>query len=453
MIQFHNQPLDLTRAIDYRNGHKRRSGNVQINFKDSTTPIQNTNPFGSTIPQSSSTVFHQSTQFAFSPRAGPVLGSQSPVFGQQRPLFGQQYSSFGQQSSSGGGLFSIKSPGSTIGASFPVQSGILTTGSLFINQVSSSASGLVAPVSLFPAQQSSTSGLASQEQRTFISDRNWSPAVGIISPDLHQFEDLKEQGILMERFDYIKGQGTKSTPISFPIKYVLEEDLKPETRNLSKVKKDNTDWSLTPKKTTFESRTEEKLEQWIQDLKKNEDQEISGPAENTVIRERAVEALVESEESGGTLSEVNGFNMTGLHRLLPVVSRSDYYLLPNTQGLLRLMQSRGKDALKWVYGVEIGRRDFGKVVFSQEVNLERLDLVKSVEFRRGMMLIPEDSPLKGLECNVILYKAYFRGLNQANFNDETQVAIARKRALKLCQDRGYIFQSFDRNGTWVFKIK
>lgn len=460
MTQFHNQPLDLTRAIDYRNGHKRRSGNVQINLKDSTTQIQNTNTFGSSTPQNSSTVFHQSTQFAFSPRTGPVLGSQSPVFGQQRPLwghqgasFGQQNSGFGQLSSSGGGLFSIKSPGSIFGASFPVESSASSTGNLFSNQVSTSAGGLVTPISLFPGQQSSTTGLASPEPKTLISDRNWSPAAGIISPDLHQFEDLKEQGIFMERFDYIKGQGTKSIPITYPIKFVLEDDSKPETRNLSNSKKDNTDWSMTPKKVFFGSRSDEKLEQWIQQVKKCENKEISGPSENTVIRERVVEALVGSEQNGGLLTGVNGFSKTELLLLLPVVTQSDYYVLPSAQGLLRLMQSTGKDAVKRVYGVEIGRHDFGKVVFAQAVDLERLDVVKSVEFRRGMILIPEDSPLKGLECSVILYKAFFGVSNQADFTDETQFAIARKRALKLCQNRGYFFQSFDRNGTWVFKIK
>lgn len=134
--------------------------------------------------------------------------------------------------------------------------------------------------------------------------------------------------------------------------------------------------------------------------------------------ERNVRTLLQFEEERRNQSQtVDGLSKEEIKALLPIVNHPDYYLSPKMDGLEYLIISKGKDALKSVPGVEIGHRKHGKISFAKPVRLEKVDIAKSIIFKRGMIKPTEDSPFQNVPATVTLFKVENIVLRNTVFTD------------------------------------
>eukprot|EP00210_Caulerpa_lentillifera_P004529 g4321.t1 len=228
-------------------------------------------------------------------------------------------------------------------------------------------------------------------------DKNWTPASGIISPDLNQSHRFQEMNTVKDEFQCMNEHETRIIHISYPEDSISGPKF--EAKQESVYKKWISCGFASKDESVDVLNVDDQLETWIEELRNLNKSETS-------LTETAqldpVEASAKAWEPRQRIAGLYGFRNEHLRCLLPVVSRSDYYIEPCSEALLALMMYEGRDAIKRVHGVEIGRHGYGKVTFPKPVNLERLDIVKSVRFEKGTLHIPADSPLNGVQCMVTL---------------------------------------------------
>ena len=105
------------------------------------------------------------------------------------------------------------------------------------------------------------------------------------------------------------------------------------------------------------------------------------------------------------MKSVDGLTPDEIRALLPKISKGDFYILPSLSGLEHLITVLGMDALKNVAGVEIGRKDYGKISFTASVNLEKVDINEAIVIKRGRVSRgPLQSELTSSPATVTLYK-------------------------------------------------
>eukprot|EP00210_Caulerpa_lentillifera_P005169 g4941.t1 len=404
---------------------------------------------------------------------GGIFGSQSSG----ASLFGQTGGGSGG-ASPGSGMFGFQSSTPNFGAG----QNLFQTGSstpLFgqMNQTPNANTGGGGGMSLF---QSHTSPLGqnpvpvSTPQSFFqsggtpsaaSSHPNWTPAYGIVAPNLIHYDEIIEgkiHGEKLSKFEYMQsGHSAKVVAIPYPVKYVLDEQRPMNNEALRPT--GNADWAAGTASIAkpVEPTVQQKLEKWIQELKKQQESSAGSPPTTTVLRRTGqevnrrdpVEELIHAEEARKHQRAADGLTDEEARALLPVISNEEYYVFPNTEGLLALIFARGKDGLKRVHGVEIGKRDIGSVTFSEPINLEKLNIAEAFQFKRGGIYVPPESPLKGIGGTVKLLKVFFKGANQSAEKDDIDLGNERNRAKRMCTNRGYTFCSFSKDGTWIFKIK
>lgn len=122
--------------------------------------------------------------------------------------------------------------------------------------------------------------------------------------------------------------------------------------------------------------------------------------------DESVSAIMKMEyERKNRAKSVDGLTPDEIKALLPTLDKADYYILPTMSGLEHLVTVNGKDALKTVSGVEIGRREYGKICFSGPVNLEQLDINAAISIKRGRVQPGAlDNALTAVPATVTLYK-------------------------------------------------
>ena len=72
-------------------------------------------------------------------------------------------------------------------------------------------------------------------------------------------------------------------------------------------------------------------------------------------------------------------------KLLPVIQNSEYYTMPDLDGLSNMLRGDAH-ALPRVHGFVIGRKGYGEIKFLEPVNIEGLSICDTVSITRGKIL-------------------------------------------------------------------
>ena len=115
---------------------------------------------------------------------------------------------------------------------------------------------------------------------------------------------------------------------------------------------------------------------------------------------QAVLTLIKTAHEGQDAGEEEAVT-----EFLPKQTRVDYYIAPTVRELKQKISSGGRDALRSVSAVEIGRLDYGKICFKGNVNLEGLNIDEALSIRRGRIEPgPQFSSLTGIPAVVTFSK-------------------------------------------------
>jgi len=162
---------------------------------------------------------------------------------------------------------------------------------------------------------------------------------------------------------------------------------------------------------------------------------------------RRIEVRYEQLMKERTFRTVDGLTEEEVEELLPTVEANDYYFYPNVHILKDMVCGKGVGAVKQMYGFVIGRKGYGKVEFDLGIDITKMEINKvlkispgNVEFLQGI------EQFEKIPITVTLFKVQLDG-----FRDVYEKT--RRQLRKYCKENGHEFVSYDREGTWVFRIE
>jgi len=401
-----------------------------------------------------------SSGFAFSGSGGSLFGNNpSPTFFGQTPT--SQFGSFGQSNSffSGSSMFPSQQQQSAFGQQQPQAQG----GNLF------------GPTSA-PQQQQPASGgyfvTAQPWQQDPSNKPNWTPEYGLVVPDASDYLKLginpDPSAPRTNTYDYVRRDREKQFPhrfVTIPVKFAVDDQ--PSEKKIEK--KTEPGWDsfaiARPTKVDLEDEIKQSIENFgkatvdagqAASSSENRTTQVSflAPSRDPQFDRNMQSVLRMEEERRNKVKSVDGLTQDQIRALLPKFSKSDYYIVPDLSGLEHLVTVLGKDALKNVPGVEIGRENYGKISFSTAVSLEKVDINAAIAIKRGRIAAgSEQSSLTTSAATVTLFKVFSKDKGRDGcLTSQSELLEEIEKFRKHTTSMNGEFVSYNKHGTWVFKV-